>query len=215
MANRDVALRERLGGRWAISLRAYLISFPISVSLGLLATPESTESWHNFGVWFVVSVLAFVISGLVLLIADRTVMKGRRTKPVPVWLVYVVDIVSVEIRTWVYVICIDQFQLSNSTSTPVRFLGGFLLALVWYPALTYALDSWDRYATLRNELISELVKDELEILKQEQVLEVLRVGLISDISAQVNKSVQDAATTLASLQDAVAKNTVANKRSLS
>lgn len=204
MSNQKVTLRERLGGRWAISLRAYLLSAPVAISLGVLVTPESTDSWSNFLLWTSISTVAFLVSGIPLFIAHKTVMKDRATHPVPIWLVYLVDIVAVEMRTVVFVSSIVILDLENSTPLPLRFVSGFLLSLAWYPAVTYALDSWDRYASMRNQLITELVADEIEILNQEQVLEVLRVGLISDISAQVDESVQQAKDTLASLRDAVA-----------
>ena len=204
MSSHQVTLRERLGGRWAISLRAYLLSAPIAIALGVLVTPESTNSWPQFFLWTLISIVAFLISGIPLYLAHKTVMKDRTTNPVPIWLVYLVDIVAVELRTGVFVFSIVVFDLENSTPIPFRFVSGFLLALAWYPAVTYALDSWDRYATMRNQLIAELVADEIEILNQEQVLEVLRVGLISDISAQVDSSVQQAKETLSSLRDAVA-----------
>lgn len=204
MPNSEVSLRERLGGRWAISLRAYYISAPIGILLGVLATPESTDSWSNFFTWFSISVLGFLISGFPLYVAHRTVMRNRATHPAPIWLVYLVDVLSVELRTLVFVVCIELFNLPNSTPLPLRFLSAFILATVWYPALTYAIDSWDRYSTMRNQLIAELIKEEIELLNQEQVLEVLRLGLINDISEQVDKSVRQAQATLSSLRDAVA-----------
>jgi signal transduction histidine kinase len=57
---------------------------------------------------------------------------------------------------------------------------------------------------MRDRLITELVADEIEVLNQEQVLEVLRLGLISDISTQIDESVRQAQDTLSSLKDAVA-----------
>ena len=204
MSSSEVSLRERLGGRWAISLRAYYISAPIAIAIGVLATPESTNSWSNFITWTFISALGFLISGIPLYIADRTVMKNRSVHPVPIWLVYLVDILSVEVRTLVFVLCIDVLDLPNSTPLSLRLLSALILATVWYPALTYALDSWDRYSKMRNQLISELIADEIELLNQEQVLEVLRLGLINDISAQVDESVKQAQDTLSSLRDAVA-----------
>lgn len=204
MSSGEVTLRERLGGRWAISRRAYLLSAPIAISLGVLVTPESTDSWSNFLIWTLVSTVAFLVSGIPLFIAHKTIMKDRAVRPVPIWLVYLVDIVAVEMRTLIFVASIVIFDLENSTPLPFRFLSGLVLSLAWYPAVTYALDSWDRYASMRNQLIAELVADEIEILNQEQVLEVLRVGLISDISAQVDESVRQAKDTLSSLRDAVA-----------
>lgn len=204
MPSSEVSLRERLGGRWAISRRAYFISAPIAISIGVLATPESTNSWSNFVTWTLISTLGFLVSGIPLFIAHRTVMKNRATRSVPVWLVFLVDIISVELRTLVFVTCIVIFDLPNSTPLPLRFLSALILATIWYPALTYALDSWDRYSSMRNQLITELVAEEIELLNHEQVLEVLRLGLINDISAQVDESVRQAQVTLSSLRDAVA-----------
>lgn len=204
MSNSEVSLRERIGGRWAISLRAYLISAPVAIVVGILATPESTNSWSSLGIWTLISIAGFVISGIPLYIAHRTILRDRAVKPVPIWLVYVVDIISVELRTVVFISCIHVLELPSSTTPTSRIIAAFILATVWYPPLTYALDSWDRYSKRRNQLISELVADEIELLNQQQVLEVLRLGLINDISSQVDRSVRQAQDTLSSLPDAVA-----------
>lgn len=204
MSSSEVSLRDRLGGRWAISLRAYLISAPIAIIVGVLATPESTESWSSLAKWTLISIMGFLMSGIPLYIAHRTILKDRTTNPVPIWLVYVVDIISVELRTVVFILCINAFDLPSSTPVLSRLVSAFILATVWYPPLTYALDSWDRYSKMRNQLIAELVADEIEVLNQQQVLEVLRLGLINDISTQVDESVRQAQDTLSSLRDAVA-----------
>lgn len=204
MAEHDISIRERLGGRWAVSLRAYVISFPIGILLGLLVTPESIKSLQSFATWFLISCVGMIGAGLVLLVADKTFLRNRRIHPVAVWQVFLIDIIAIEVRTAIFIICIKIFDLPNSTPFPTRILSALILATVWFPALTYALDSWDRYKTMRDHLISQLVAERLEILNQEQVLEVLRLGLVADINTQVNQSVRDAKETLSSLRDAVA-----------
>ena len=205
MAKSEITLRERLGGRWAISLRAFLISIPISITLAILASPEATTSFHNFTLWLATSIVAILAMGAVLLLADRTVLRNRRITPAPIWLVYIIDITAVEVRSIVYVGAISHFDISSSNPYEVRLLAGLLLGIVWFPALTYAFDSWERYSTTRDQLISHLVAEEIEILKQQQVIEVLRLGLIADINAQVDASVKSARESLSGLQDAVAQ----------
>jgi len=203
VAENEISIRERLGGRWAISLRAYVISFPIGIVLGLLVTPESIQSIQAFATWFAIGCLGMCAAGLVLLIADKTLLRNRRFSPVPIWQVFVVDIVAIQMRTLVFIACIEVFALPNTTPYPTRIISALILATVWFPALTYALDSWDRYKQMRDQLISRLVTERIEILNQEQVLEVLRVGLVADINFQVGQSVRDAKDTLSSLREAV------------
>ncbi len=204
MAERDISIRERLGGRWAISIRAYVISFPIGIVLGLLVTPESIKSPQTFFTWFIVSSLGMAASGLVLVVADKTLLRNRRIQAAPVWQVFLVDIVAIEARTAVFIACIKIYDLPNSTPFPTRVLSAAILATIWFPALTYALDSWDRYKQMRDQLISQLIAEQIDILNQEQVLEVLRLGLVADINSHVDQSVRDAKETLSSLRDAVA-----------
>jgi len=205
VAKREVTFRERLGGRWAISLRAYLISVPISIVLAILVTPEATESLTTFGIWFAISVFAILVTGLILLVADKTLLRDRRTTPAPIWMVVLVDVVAFEARTVIFISAIDIFNVPSSTPTNVRLVSGMLLATVWFPALSYAFDSWERYSQMRDQLIAHFVAEEVAILKQEQVIEVLRLGLVADINAQLDNSVRSARDSLSALQDAVAQ----------
>lgn len=78
--------RELLGGRWAVSLRGWLIfsallliGGPLGV-LSQLEMPPRAVVTLTLASWFLVSVLYVA--------ADLTVFRQRRTRPVPVvWLI--------------------------------------------------------------------------------------------------------------------------------
>lgn len=73
-----IGFAERIGGRWAISLRAWLITSVITIAQALLiAFGEETDSVVR-QVAGVIAVVVIGANGIVLLIADRTVLHARR-----------------------------------------------------------------------------------------------------------------------------------------
>ena len=79
------SIRDRVGGRWAISFRTFAVGAVMTVMVGFLGVRLSP--WHDQTTPLS---LALLISALAawLLLLDRTILRRRRERPVPVWVVF-------------------------------------------------------------------------------------------------------------------------------
>lgn len=205
MVDNSVTLRDRLGGRWAISLRAYSWSAVPWILVGAISEPEALKSFSSFAQWLGISAIAYLVLGAVLLIADKTAFRNRRVTPVPIWLVIAVDILASEIRSISFIQLIHLTGLPDHVTPALRMLTAALMALIAFPLLTITFDSWDRYTQERNRLIEAAVNDQVNNLQQMQALEVVRLGIIKELQLRVSHSMSAARDDLTKISDASAQ----------
>ena len=205
MVDNQITLRDRLGGRWAISLRAYTWAAAPWILVGALSEPEALRSAAVFFQWLGVSAIAYLALGLVLLLAHKTYMRNRTTDPVPIWVAIGTAILSSEIRSLTYIELIDQAGLNNHVPFELRLLTAALMAMTAFPVLTYAFDSWDRYVQERNRLIDLAVSERVNNLQQEQALEVIRLGILKELQMRVSQSLSSARQNITKISEASAQ----------
>ena len=86
-------LRERLGGRWAISFKGWVV-LTLIVLLSLpLGAQISDPSVERRAITFGLTLIAMLAVGVVLAAANVTVFRNRATQPVPIWMVVGLGIV--------------------------------------------------------------------------------------------------------------------------
>lgn len=205
MVDNQITLRDRLGGRWAISLRAYTWAAAPWILVGALSEPEALRSAAVFFQWLGVSAIAYLALGLVLLLAHKTYLRNRATDPVPIWVAIGTTILSSEIRSLTYIELIDQTGLNNHVPFELRLLTAALMAMTAFPILTYAFDSWDRYVQERNRLIDLAVSERVNNLQQEQALEVIRLGILKELQLRVSQSLSSARQNITKISEASAQ----------
>ena len=81
MSEAEPTFRERLGGRWALSLKAFLITAPL---ITLAITIVSARDWAEAVAWAVASIVAMVVLGAWTYMLHRTLFRHRATSPLPV-----------------------------------------------------------------------------------------------------------------------------------
>lgn len=89
MGRAEPTLRERIGGRWAVSWQFLAIFIPSS-TITFVATVGPTVP--ELGPWFLawLSLLSAAGTALVPLVASVTVLRDRAVRPAPIWLVVAV-----------------------------------------------------------------------------------------------------------------------------
>lgn len=122
---------SRIGGRWAISLRVYLFSAPIVIGFFLLTENGALASGQALAQWTAIQVVGYLALGGVLLAADRTVLRNRRTHPVPALVVVAVGAAGGVARAAVMAWLIDWWQVPTTNPAGVRLVMGAFLGAFW------------------------------------------------------------------------------------
>lgn len=191
-ANRMVlgtSIADHIGGRWAISWIAYVINAPINM-FGMLSNIVDARQ-APLGTWLLVWLAGYTALGGVLLLANVTAFRHRRTSPVPVWWVVALGFVAGGTRGGVVGVLADAWGLSGGGSALVatRILTGALLGAILIPAAAFLLSVVASYSTKRRELLAEIVVLERQRMQAEGESQRLRDLLTSDAQVDVREVV--------------------------
>ena len=205
MVDNQITLRDRLGGRWAISLRAYTWASAPWVLVGALSEPQALRSPALFFEWLGISAIAYFALGVVLFFAHKTYMRSRSTYPVALWVVFGTHVLASEMRTLTYVQLVHLAGLPDNVPLELRLFTATAMGITAFPILTYAFDSWDRYVQERNRLINIAVNERVQNLQQEQALEVVRLGILKELQMRVSQSLRSARQDISKISEASAR----------
>lgn len=173
----DLTLRERIGGRWAISWQATVSGTGLVIvlatitggGLGVSAPDISTVPIWFFAAWAGgCAVVAYIALGNV------TIFRNRRRSPLPVWVVVAFHAGIGAVFAVVFLLTVRALGLEWS-EPPLQTIIGFALAGLWYcMTVALVLDARDRYLTERERLIQEAVSLEVADVHQSAVVTRLR-----------------------------------------
>ena len=178
------SLAERIGGRWAIALRKWVITLCL---LPLLAAgyTKNIGDTKSVMLWVSFSFGGLVIAGAVDAMLHRTLFRHRREHPVPAWWVVLDSIIGgliVGVCAW------WGGTLGNANDPAqlaVRIPSLVLLGGLWGVFLTLLLDYRERASVARNLLIDEMVQFELMKAQQsvivEEVIQTVREETVQEI----------------------------------
>lgn len=181
------SLREHIGGRWAISLLAYVLNIPLNIiaisanvsDARVLAEPQSLAQLLGIGV------AGYVMFGVVLLTANVTLFRHRRVSPVPVWWVVALGAFAGAARG-VTVSWLAQIAGFNDASViPIRLVNGALLGAAFLPLAALILSVINTYVQRRRELLIERTAWAITRMRNEGASEQLRAVALADVESQV------------------------------
>lgn len=172
-------VRQRIGGRWAVSLPLYLAIAPVAIASNavfLAADPTSRGVAATLGA----SLLSYLVMGLVLLACDRTVLRRRRLRAVPVVTVVLVGAAAGLARA------VSAMALGQALGLPAlsqadiasRVVAGVLLGGTLIPLGAYLMASIDDFRTQRGRLVNERIALQRAVLRDRE-----RVTRLSDVIA--------------------------------
>lgn len=185
--------RELIGGPWAISLRAFVAMCLIIVPATLLAPPVQGWSPTTCAIAVVTQIVG---AALVLLLADRTVLRNRRESPAPISAVVATGagMGLIRIPALLLVSRITDATAPNAaTLVPVAVVSVMVVGAL-YPMLTYLLAARDWYTSERARLIALDVRASTDRLRAagaldatlDATLTAIELGLRDTRSATAN-----------------------------
>jgi hypothetical protein len=150
-----LTIREHVGGRWAVSLLAYLINIPLNLLAIATHLTQSPTTAAAFA-WLGVAALGYLALGLVLFAANATVLRGRREQPVSPWLVVAVGAVAGGTRGLVVGVLAVVLVLPNAgpNAIAVRVMTGVGLGAVVVPLAALFLSIVSTYLNRRRSLVA-------------------------------------------------------------
>lgn len=164
------SLSERIGGRWALSFRKWLITLFL---LPLLAAgyTQNIGDTRSVLLWAVSSFIGLVLVGCFDVLLDRTLFSDRRARPVPAWWVALNSALGgLFIGSCVWL----GGTLGGANDTDqlaVRIPGLVLLGAMWGVMLTLLLDYRERANAWRSRHIDLMVQMELMKAQQNAIVE--------------------------------------------
>lgn len=147
---------ERIGGPWAITLRAYLWTAPLAVLFQPIIEPGFWSGQENFFVWISVCAMGYLAFGAFLFVADKFLIPNREVKPASVIMILFVAILGGLIRSSVIGSAIPVFGLTGIGPVE-RFPFGVLITVLWIITASLIMDAKHRYRTQLDELVAEQV----------------------------------------------------------
>lgn len=153
MPHRGRSARELIGGRWAISLRGFLV-ICVLIALSTVVSPP-VQSWP-LTTRLIAVAMQILGAGVVLVVADRTCFRRRRTTPVAVAAVVLLGVAIGLIRVVPLAVSPrlqgaappDPATIAQVTLVSILALGALC------PTLAFLLAARDWYASERARLIA-------------------------------------------------------------
>jgi signal transduction histidine kinase len=175
-------LREHIGGRWAISLVAYVINAPINI-LSILSNANAAQDQKSSPLWLLVAVVGYLALGVVVWIASATVFRNRQIAAVPIWWVVVLGFVAGGTRGVVVGFSASELGLSGDGVGVVatRILTGAFMGAVLIPIAALVLSVISTYRHERTRLLEEQVEVERAVFHNTGVTQTLRGALIESV----------------------------------
>lgn len=179
-------LREHIGGRWAISLIAYVINAPINL-LSIFGNASASEGQQVSALWWVVAATGYLVFGAIIWLASGTLFRNRRIKPVLIWWVVVLGSVAGGSRGLVVGLMAQELQLAPVDLSLVltRVFTGAALGGVLLPIAALILSVITTYRHERARLIDEHVESERAVLQSSGTSQVLRSALLESMRGEL------------------------------
>jgi signal transduction histidine kinase len=188
---RSASLRERIGGRWAVSWAAFLLAFGFKLVSGLL-DPLFAEAGMR-GTGLLVDLVSFVVFfGGVMWLASISVLRDRCVRPVPVVVVALVGAVAgataIGSIDWI----VSVAGLDGAGYVERRWVVGALQSALTLCAFAYLLDARERFRTERDRLLGELSRAVVVDGKELAELERMRSEMWGLAGSDAARTILDA-----------------------
>lgn len=179
-------LRQRIGGRWALSARAYIITS----SLGVLSVVAG-DGFKSASIGGVVGKIALGISaclvcGVFYFFIDFTFFRNRRQRPLPVWAVALFNGISGLIFSVTVAVFASGFGIPMSnTIFPVYVATTVMCAVWWGPTLSYFLDYREEVEQERAIQINHAIYLRRSELQRSQIVDILSREIADEVATEL------------------------------
>lgn len=175
------SLRERLGGRWAISWQA----FAITGVLAVVTLVVSARSIRDALIWGAIGVIAMGGVGVWTYAMHRTLFRGRKVTPVPIFVVVGAGFVGVLIFVLISISLGRAAGLQDDTYVKPDPVSTLPLVTAWGVILVLILESQWRFRVQRERLIEQAVQQRLASIREIDVLDQIRGVIRAEVDEEL------------------------------
>jgi hypothetical protein len=145
---------QRIGGPWSITLRAYLWTAPLAIITQPIIEESFWDDYGNWATWFLISVLGYLVFGLVLWLGWFAFIDRRNKANSSTALVISIAIIASMFRSATIGLLIEPFGLTGVDSI-TRLPFGAFLGFAWVFTSALIMDSKYRYQLHLDTLVGE------------------------------------------------------------
>lgn len=171
--NYKPTIRERIGGPWAFTLRAYLWTAPLGILTQPIVEAGFWDGTSNPLNWFALSFLAYLVFGLVIFIGHKVIVPNREAKPAPASVVILIAMLAGMARSLTIGTNLELFGLSGINGVQRLPFGAFL-GFVWIVTAALVFDFKYRYQSQLQPIVAE----QKQLLNQQRI-RLEKLGLAS------------------------------------
>jgi len=180
--DQEPTFRERLGGRWALSLKAYLITAPLVVITIVVA---AARSWTEALGWAFAGAVGMVAVGVWVYLLHRTIYRNRSITPLPPAVVIFTAALGAVLFVAVATSTASLIALPMPTEPWERIVPTVIAATWWSVTLTLILEASDRFRRERAILIDRAVQQQVASLQEAEVAARIKESIRDDVNAEL------------------------------
>jgi signal transduction histidine kinase len=196
-------LKERVGGRYALSLPVFLLASPFWIFGFVLNEPASFNTGEGFIQGLAIATAGQLAMGLTLWVGHLTVGRNRGTRPMSLTALAIVWSASALARMAVMVPGLDLFSLADDVPLETRLIVSVFLATVGYGIGSYAMDGLVRFREQRAELLHNLLQSEDQLLAHRGAVSSMKTALVERVEQKMDESRQPSNHALDQLEKAL------------
>jgi signal transduction histidine kinase len=200
-------IKERVGGKHALSLRIFLMSSPFWILGFVLNERASFSSLESFLITLLVACVGQIVMGLTLWVGHLVL--SRRTKEGPTPLSFLVLVWALSALTRI-VALVEGFALAglpDSVPLPSRIAVSLLMAIVGFGIGSYGLDAYDRFRDERARLLNQLLMGEDQLSTHRVAVDAMKRTLVNQVDSELRQSRDSSTQALNYLEQALTSKT--------
>lgn len=178
----------RVGGRYAITLRAWLLLAPIAIFGTPAFVPEGTLPGFSIWLGFLVGLLGHTITGLVLIPAYLSYLspkKSRASRPVAAILTLVAAGLA---RGFAVAYFFEAFGIVAQSDYLPRMIAGAIIVAIWFAVTAVLVGSRRQYQEVFGKLADSLAQASQLAQEGSQQVANTRSKLVSQVKATLNEA---------------------------
>ena len=194
--------RDRVGGRWAISWQAFVITMLFAVAALVVS---STRSWQEVASWILVGLVGTLLAGIWVLLMHRTVFRNREAQPVSLAWGLAHPAITITLAIAGTVLASVALGLPQESGPLSRVVPTLVIGTLWSLAITLLLEARWRFGHERELLIERAVQQQLAAMHEAEVADTIRASLQTEITDQLARTRAGIDEQLASIEQDASK----------
>ena len=179
------SFRDRIGGRWAISWQAFVITMLFAVAALVVS---STRSWQEVAPWVLVGLVGALVAGIWVLLMHRTVFRNREAQPVSLAWGLAHPAITITLAIAGTVLASVALGLPQESGPVTRVVPTLVIGTLWSLAITLLLEARWRFGRERDVLIERAVQQQLAAMHEAEVADTIRASLQTEIADQLART---------------------------